>query len=538
VNEPVYGKYQLLERLGHGGMAEVFLARMMGPLNVSRYVALKRMLPEVSRIAELNQMFMDEIRLVVHLSHPAIIPVIDFGVEDERVYLTMEFVEGQDLRTILKRGKRIPIECCLYIAAQVARALDYAHKLTDAQDRPLGIVHRDITPSNVMISYRGDVKLADFGIARAASQVRMSSTRTGEIKGTIRYMSPEQAGGMPIDHRSDLFALSTVLLEMVTGKSAFKCDSELQALKLVQSGRAPERDLYADLIPQDVAEILDQAMQLSPADRFADGDQFATALELALRKREPAFGPSRVAAFVTETFAAERAQLRARLRSHDTGGGDSDDLAGADTHPSLNAGDQTRREGAIQLDEETSAGKAQTRRVPVSLDEPPAGPKNRLRLGAAVLAIGLVGLGVGIARLQIAGTRSPQTTAQVAAPIAAPVATPPPAPVKTPTATAPTPAVVAQPEPAPSSSELPRPSLKATHARRVSRGFATLNLQTTPWAIVQVDGKSIGQTPIQNVRIPAGKHDVAFVNPGLPKHQIKIDLAADEVFTRSIDLTR
>ncbi len=318
----VYGRYELLEEIGRGGMAEVYLARLAGPLSISRFLALKRVLSDVSREIEVREMFVDEARLAMMLTHPNIVATYEFGEEERCYFLAMELVAGQDLRRVMRRcverKRHVPADCACYIVAQVARALAYAHKLTDAQGKPLAIVHRDVTPSNVIISYDGAVKLTDFGVARAASRLRTNFTKVGELRGTPRYMSPEQAAGGALDSRSDLFSLTTILLELNVLHPAFHAKNEADSLRMVRGAHAPERDKYASEIPEDIARVVDKGMALDPQARFRDGDEMAEALEMALRRRSPGFGPTNLAGFMSSLFAEDRGLWLDRMKLYDT----------------------------------------------------------------------------------------------------------------------------------------------------------------------------------------------------------------------------
>jgi serine/threonine-protein kinase len=314
-----YGKYELLDRLGEGGMAEVFLARVDGPMGVSRFVALKRILPHQSRDPALAEMFVDEARLVSRLSHPAIVGVQDFGIEDGCYYLAMEYVEGVDLRQVIRmalsRKQAIPAECVLFIVAQVARGLDYAYSLAGTDGQPLEIVHRDVSPANVLLSFGGDVKLADFGVARARH--RLSSTQSGTIKGKYRYMSPEQSHGDPLDHRSDLFTLGTLTFESLALEAAFLGEDDMSSMRLVQLG-LPAKRLNAAL-PADIVPLVEKAMQVDREQRWERGNQMAEAAERILRARDPAFGPPQLAKFLQGLFAAEMTERRDKMRRHEAG---------------------------------------------------------------------------------------------------------------------------------------------------------------------------------------------------------------------------
>jgi serine/threonine protein kinase len=314
-----FGRYVLLDRLGKGGMGEVYLAKLAGPMGVTRYVALKRVLEGMTS-DKVAQMFVDEMRLAVRLTHPNIVAVYDFGLEGDSYYLAMEFIEGTDIHQLLKRAharKQANVEAALYMLAQVARGLDYAHKLADGQGRPLEIVHRDVTPANIMISYNGDVKLADFGIARAAAQVRMTHTEAGEIKGKIRYMSPEQARAEKIDGRSDLFSLGTVLLELLTLKPAFAGESDIDSLMQVQSGVPKDWEACKAKIPEDVIPVLQKAMAKDRDERYANGAELAEGCELVLRKRDPGYGSAKLAAYIEALFVKEHTQLRERMHRYE-----------------------------------------------------------------------------------------------------------------------------------------------------------------------------------------------------------------------------
>ncbi len=210
-----FGRYLLQQRLGRGGMAEVFRATVDGPGGFSRPVAIKRILPEYSQDEWFTRMIADEARIVSRLAHPNIVQILDAGEVDGSWYIAFELVDGTDLFQLLQRiysrGQALPQAYACHIAAEVAAGLDHAHSRRDEHGQPLGIVHRDVSPQNVLLSWLGEVKLGDFGIARARQ--RTSETQAGTIKGKIYYMSPEQARGETVDHRSDLFAVGILLYE-------------------------------------------------------------------------------------------------------------------------------------------------------------------------------------------------------------------------------------------------------------------------------------------------------------------------------------
>src|SRR5438132_347275 len=242
MRQPIqFGQYLLLERLAVGGMAEVFVAKAFGVEGFERLLAIKKILPTMGEDAEFVSMFVDEARIAVQLSHANIVQVLELGKHDERLFIAMEYVSGRDLRQLLdryrRRGEPLPIPQACAIAARVCEALDYAHRKRDASENPLGIVHRDVSPQNVLVSFDGAVKLIDFGIAKA--ERRLQETQSGILKGKFSYMSPEQVRGGPVDHRSDVFAAGVLLWELICGRKLFTGDSDLAVLEKVRKGEVP-----------------------------------------------------------------------------------------------------------------------------------------------------------------------------------------------------------------------------------------------------------------------------------------------------------
>ncbi|HVO31471.1 MAG TPA: serine/threonine-protein kinase, partial [bacterium] len=219
-----FGRYTLIRRVGLGGMAEIWKAKVLGPAGFEKTVAVKKILPELTDDSEFLEMFVDEAKLVADLVHPNIVQVHDFGQVGPRDYfIAMEYVSGANLGSLLKRlkdrGARVPRETAIFIILESARGLGYAHAKRDSAGRSLGIVHRDVSPSNILVSFGGEVKVADFGIAKARSA--RQTTAEGFVRGKVSYMSPEQAAGGDLDQRSDIFSLGLVFVEMLTGKRFF-----------------------------------------------------------------------------------------------------------------------------------------------------------------------------------------------------------------------------------------------------------------------------------------------------------------------------
>ena len=278
----------LEEHIATGGMAEVYKARMMGMEGFQKTVAIKRILSNLTDSDEFVRMFIDEAKLAAQLNHNNIIHIYDLGKVDRSHYIAMEFIEGRDLRSILaecqERGIRMPIPLALHITVLLASALDYAHKKRDFENRDLGLVHRDVSPQNVLISYQGDVKLCDFGIAKAASKA--SQTRAGALKGKLQYMSPEQAWGKSIDHRSDIFSLGLVLYEMLTSKKAFAGDSELSVLEQVRDPIIAAPSSHNPEVGPEIDRIVFQALQADRDDRYQSAFELQRDIEQVMRSRE------------------------------------------------------------------------------------------------------------------------------------------------------------------------------------------------------------------------------------------------------------
>src|SRR5262250_1930134 len=257
-----FGRYQLLERLAIGGMAELFKARVVGAHGFQKTVVIKKILPHLAGDASFVNMFIDEAKITARLDHPKIAQVLELGTLADNLYIAMEFVEGVDalaiLRSFAQRKLPIPAHLAVHICHEVLDALDYAHQVRDDSGKPLGIVHRDISPSNVLISRRGDVKLADFGIAHALD--RQQRTQAGMLKGKYGYMSPEQVIGGDLDARSDLFSVGIILSEMLMGRRLFTAPNELDVLLMVRDVRLERLDKYGVHIEPDLRAIIMRAL--------------------------------------------------------------------------------------------------------------------------------------------------------------------------------------------------------------------------------------------------------------------------------------
>ena len=295
-----FGQYVIEEHIATGGMADVYKARMMGMEGFQKTVAIKRILSNLTDSEEFVRMFIDEAKLAAQLSHNNIIHIFDLGKVDRSHYIAMEYIEGRDLRSILEecreRDIRMPIELSLYITNLLASALDYAHKKRDFDNQELGLVHRDVSPQNVLISFEGDVKLCDFGIAKAASKA--SQTRAGALKGKLQYMSPEQAWGKDIDHRSDIFSLGLVLFEMLTNEKVFSGTSELSVLEQVRDPIITAPSMKNPDIDAEIDRIIFLALNAEREERYQSAEDMKRDLDRVMRARGKMANRSTLVAFL------------------------------------------------------------------------------------------------------------------------------------------------------------------------------------------------------------------------------------------------
>lgn len=272
------GRYSLLARLAIGGMAELFLARVQGLEGFEKVVVLKRILPHLVADEDFVRMFLTEARLAARLDHPNVVHVHDIGREDGEYFFTMEYLHGEDLRRVLStvraKGMRLPLRHALSVVTQVAAGLHFAHEQVGFDGEPLGIVHRDVSPSNVIVTYAGAVKVVDFGIAKAAGPTHAS--RLSSLKGKASYMSPEQCKARPLDRRSDVFSIGLLLFELVTGAPAFVAGNDLAVLNRVARADVPDPRMVWPQCPDPLRAIIERAVAARPEDRYP------TALEMQL----------------------------------------------------------------------------------------------------------------------------------------------------------------------------------------------------------------------------------------------------------------
>ena len=317
-----FGKYELLERIGHGGMAEVFLARSIGAEGLEKRLVIKKILPDLASDDRFVEMFIDEAKIAMGLNHPNIVQVYDFGKVGSGYYLAMEYVDGAELGSLLRASRQVghmlDIGDAAHIAVEVARGLDYIHRRRDPSGRNLELVHRDISPENLMISWDGMVKIVDFGIATGTAEVEQDSS---EVQGKFGYMSPEQAGGEPVDARSDLFSLGVVFFEMLCGRPLFRGESDAEIVNLVSSAVVPDVRSINPEVPRRLEHALYKLLARDPDERFATAREFQVEATHILHDLESIHDAGTVADYlelIDDELDGPAASVRSRERHRTT----------------------------------------------------------------------------------------------------------------------------------------------------------------------------------------------------------------------------
>lgn len=299
-----FGRYTLIKKLATGGMAEIWLARQTGLAGFNRFVVIKKILSHLAEEDTFVKMFLDEARMSVQLTHPNIVQVYDLGEAERTYFIAMEYIAGENLAAIawrgVKRRKPLSPQFAARIIADACRALHYAHHLKGPDGVPHELVHRDISPQNILVTYEGEVKVVDFGIAKAAT--KSQHTKTGMLKGKFSYMSPEQCLGNPLDMRSDIFALGIVLYELCTGKRLFKHESELMILEMITKRRITPPSQVAEGISPELERIILKALEKEVTDRYQTAQDLAIALEDYLRTEAEQSGSSEIASYMRSLF--------------------------------------------------------------------------------------------------------------------------------------------------------------------------------------------------------------------------------------------
>jgi serine/threonine protein kinase len=353
-----FGRYRLLQRIGSGGMAEIFRAVAVGAQGFERTVAIKRIREEVAELADIGKLFADEARVSALLNHPNIVQVFDFGAVDGMYYIAMEYLKGRNLEQVLsalrQRGQRLAPSLAVLIARDVARGLAYAHDLADEHGRPLSIVHRDVSPANIMLSQMGAIKLLDFGIARITSELRLAVTRGRALRGKCPYLAPEQITneGEP-DGRADIFALGAVLWEMLTGRRLFVGSSDFEVLASVLNRDIPPPSRLVPELPPALDEIVLRALARNPAQRYLSADALAVALDEAMHLLPSRYGD--LSALLSQLPLHPTEELRVPVAPPPAAGPRFELVLPTSPTPGMVAppGDPTRLDLSIHRDEET-----------------------------------------------------------------------------------------------------------------------------------------------------------------------------------------
>ncbi|MBX3160478.1 MAG: serine/threonine protein kinase [Deltaproteobacteria bacterium] len=306
-----FGKYLIVGEVAVGGMAELFLGVHRGLEGFTKVVVLKRVLPQFNTNADFVRMFVDEARLAARLEHPNIVRTYEFGEVDGQYFTTMEYLPGEDLGKTLNKlvtsSRRMPAHLAAGIVSQVCAGLHFAHQLTDPAGRPLGLVHRDVNPSNVIITYSGEVKLIDFGVAKTNTNAQ---TVAGTIKGKLAYMSPEQLLARGVDQRSDVFSAGVVLWELLTQRPLFMRDSEAATLYAIMNDPIAPPSRYRPDLPYDLEAIAMRALARTPADRFDTAEDMSDALDDFLARQSAKCDGRALARMLEDTFGATRGRAK------------------------------------------------------------------------------------------------------------------------------------------------------------------------------------------------------------------------------------
>jgi len=413
----LHGRYELIHRLGHGGMASVYLGRAIGTAGFERLVAVKVIHPHLANESEFVEMFLDEARIAAKIHHPNVCETLDLGEDEGLFFMVMEYVEGETLATLvrqLRKGQEtLPVACALQIAADACRGLAAAHALQDHDGTTLNLVHRDVSPHNLLVTMDGRVKVVDFGIMKAAG--KRSNTLTGQLRGKLTYMSPEQARGEPVDRRSDIYAMGVILWELLAGTRFYRGETDSEILAQVSLGRRQDIAEYRDDIPDVVSAVLDKALAESRATRYETADEMLKDLRAALRQLLDAEeeDPREVLSSVMDRFFSSRIQyIQAAIR------GQVDDREGSSRRLLRAANDQTSVLAARSLTP-SSVGIGRTGTLTSSVATAPA------RSWALWLILPLAGAALGILAVRAGFDRETPAPVKTAA-----VDTPEPAEAK------------------------------------------------------------------------------------------------------------
>jgi len=500
-----FGKYTLIRKLASGGMAELFLAIQKSVAGFEKLVVIKRILPAVSQDRAFIDMLLHEARVAATLSHPNIVQVFDVGSVDATYFIAMEHVHGEDLRSIVRQMKKkdeteFPLEHALAIVLGMCAGLAYAHDKRDLDGTPLHIVHRDISPQNVVVTFTGDVKIVDFGIAKSNAE-RPGQTQSGHLKGKVPYMSPEQARGEPVDWRTDVFAAGILLFELTTGKRLFKAASEFETLKLICDQEYPTALQVRDGYPLELESVVMRALEKKREDRWQSAREMQAAIEEFVRRERVPVSNIALSQFMQRLFAEKlAAQKEALLQGKQL----------ADIIANEPGGDSASGHGGSSQSQSISVSGTAARTV----TDGSAG-KRGLPWVPTAAAIGILAV-TGTLWMARRGNVHESAMAATAASAAAVVPSAsgttsvaeqePSAPSSTASSAIDVPAAPVATQKAPRAPGGAHPTAAAAPA---PVGTGKLNVSAHGgWCNVSVDGAPRGPTPVAGIVLPAGSHTV------------------------------
>jgi serine/threonine protein kinase len=564
------GKYQLLAVLGRGGMADVFLALSRGPMGFNKLVVVKRLRSSLSDDRTFRNMFLDEARIAARLNHANVVQTHEVGEVDGSYFIAMEFLEGQSLNKIIralsKRGDFLPPTMCARIVSDALAGLHYAHELKDFDGTPLSIIHRDVSPHNVFVTYDGSVKMVDFGIAKAA--LSSVQTEVGVLKGKVAYMSPEQAAGGDIDARADVFAMGIVLWEFVAQKRLMTGDSAAATLHRLLTSPIPKVTSVRPDVPPELEGIIEKALEKDAKRRFGSALEMRDALEAFITHEGKTVRQEEIGRELATLFEGVREAVQKQIQIHMEGiteiplHDDREPAPGSRTGASaklpmlgVSGGSGSGVVSAFSTPQDTSTPSATGSARATA--EGKRGVALWLMLAALVGGVAVIAFSMGRNRAATTVADEPPTEFTGASPSSSP----PPAPATTPKA----------PEPSAAAAEVPAPQGDSTSAstRRTpgtrgpsspsprhattpapagaaagvagaadeSTGDGFLTLDTYPWTQVSENGKSLGTTPLVRIALSPGNHTFSLENPeqGL-KQSYSVTIKSGETVSRRLGL--
>ncbi len=541
------GKYQLVRKLAAGGMAEVFLAKATGPMGFEKTLVVKRILPELAAEPDFVKMFLSEAKLAARLTHPNIVQIFDFGESEGTYFLAMEYIDGPSLRTLIQRAEAqrqlLPPAVCARLISLACEGLAFAHDFTDPETGEVqGLIHRDVSPDNILLSRQGAVKVVDFGIAKATGQSH--KTESGIVKGKLPYMPPEQLRAKPLDRRADVYALGVVLYELLTGQRPYASESEAGLMQAILYEPPIPAAKHRQDIPDHLRRILHKVLSKDRDERYADCHTFQTDLETFIRNVGTPVMTKQVADLINRTTTDPGGLPVAkepRKTPPPTVPTRSDAPPGLTrkrpSSPTNEVPTANHRPPEAPKQEEpralttpppqrptsapvTAQGRPPRSSRPIAIptsdrgsqEQPESKPQRSTRWAfALLLAILLIPAVSGVVVPRPRPESPPPTNPDPVKPNVGPAVAPPP---------------IVKGDPKPPPPPAPR-----------ARGKGTLELRPQPYATVFVDGRKLGQTPMEKLQLPAGLYTLKFVNEELGKTiQREVDIKAGRETLLKIDM--